>query len=115
MCKGGTMRRFLIPLVLIFSHYAGSFAMSAADKRPLTFDDLMKIQRVADPQISPNGKWTAYTVTTVDKDKNSKNTDVWILPVAGGEPRQLTRSPKSDDRPRWSPDSKEIAFVSTRD
>jgi dipeptidyl aminopeptidase/acylaminoacyl peptidase len=109
------MRRFLIPLVLIFSHYAGSFAMSAADKRPLTFDDLMKIQRVADPQISPNGKWTAYTVTTVDKDKNSKNTDVWILPVAGGEPRQLTRSPKSDDRPRWSPDSKEIAFVSTRD
>jgi len=87
----------------------------AADKQPLAFNDLMKVQRISDPQISPDGKWIAYTVTMVDKEKNSRNSDIWILPIAGGDARRLTRSPKSDDRPRWSPDSKEIAFVSTRD
>jgi dipeptidyl aminopeptidase/acylaminoacyl peptidase len=87
----------------------------AADKERLTFDHLMKVQRVADHQISPDGKWIAYTVTVMDKVKNGGNSDVWILPTAGGEARQLTRSPKSDTRPRWSPDGNSIAFVSTRD
>jgi dipeptidyl aminopeptidase/acylaminoacyl peptidase len=86
----------------------------AAGKKPLTFDDLMKVQRVADPQISPDGKYVAYTVTIVDKEKNTKNSDIWIAPLAGGPARQLTRSSKSDERARWSPDGREIAFVSTR-
>jgi dipeptidyl aminopeptidase/acylaminoacyl peptidase len=75
----------------------------------------MQILRVADPQLSPDGKWITYTITSIDKDKNTRNSDIWAIPAAGGEPRRLIRSPKSDDRPRWSPDNKEIAFVSTRD
>ena len=109
------MHRFDLPMVLFLVFLAYFSSGFAADKRPLTFDDLMKVQRVADPQLSPDGKWIAYTVTAVDKDGNSKNADIWIIPVTGGEARQLTRSPKTDDRPRWSPDSKAIAFVSTRD
>ena len=54
--------------------------MNAAGKKPLTFDALMRVQRVADPQISPDGRWIAYTVTAVDKEKNSANSDIWILP-----------------------------------
>jgi dipeptidyl aminopeptidase/acylaminoacyl peptidase len=102
---------FLLSAALI----AGGASASAAEKRSLTFDDLMNMQRVADPQISPDGKWVAYTVTAVDKENNSRNSDIWLLPVSGGEARQLTRSPKSDTRARWNPNSREIAFVSNRD
>jgi dipeptidyl aminopeptidase/acylaminoacyl peptidase len=109
------MRRFSLLLTLIAGLVTQISIMNAADKKPLTFDDLMRVQRIADPQISPDGKWIAYTVTAVDKEKNSKDSDIWILPTAGGEARQLTHSSKSDTRPRWSPDGKEIAFVSTRD
>jgi dipeptidyl aminopeptidase/acylaminoacyl peptidase len=109
------MRRYSHLLIFVVVLWTAWLSTNAADKRPLTFDDLMKVQRVADPQVSPDGKWIAYTVTTVDKDKNSRNSDVWIIPAAGGEARPLTRSPKSDERPRWSPDSKHIAYVSTRD
>src|SRR5262245_1223168 len=87
---------------------------ASAQKRPFTFDEMMKVKRIADPQLSPDGKWVAFTVTTYDVDKNSRNSDIWLVPAAGGEPRQMTRSPKSDDRPRWAPDSKRFAFVSTR-
>jgi dipeptidyl aminopeptidase/acylaminoacyl peptidase len=89
-------------------------SLRASDLHPLTFDDLMMIKRVSDPQISPNGKWLAYTVTVVDKQQNSKDSDLWVVPAAGGEARQITHSPKSDERARWSPDSKRIAYVSTR-
>ena len=109
------MRRFALILTLAAGLMIQSSMMHAADKKPLTFDDLMRVQRVADPQISPDGKWIAYTVTAVDKEKNNTDSDIWLLPLAGGEPRQLTHSPKSDTRPRWSPDSRHIAFVSTRD
>ena len=85
-----------------------------AQKRPFTFDEMMKVRRVSDPQLSPDGKWVAYTITVYDVEKNSKNTDIWLVPAGGGDARQMTRSPKSDERPRWSPDSKRLAFVSTR-
>jgi dipeptidyl aminopeptidase/acylaminoacyl peptidase len=109
------MRRFISFLAFVLGLLTPISPAAAAGKRPLTFDDLTRVQRVADPQISPDGKWIAYTITIVDKEKNSRDPDIWIVPAAGGNPRQLTSSPKSDTRPRWSPDSRQIAFVSTRD
>ncbi len=83
-------------------------------KRPITFDDLISMHRITDPQISPDGKWVVYDVGTPDKEANRNAHDIWLVPVAGGETRQLTRS-DSDMRPRWSPDGKRIAFLSARD
>ena len=87
----------------------------AQSRHALTFDDLISWGRVADPQISPDGKWIAYTITYYSKETNKGNSDIWLIPFEGGAARQLTNSPKSDNSPRWMPDGKTIAFISARD
>src|SRR5439155_23568302 len=82
---------------------------------PFTATEMMKLKRLADPQVSPDGKWVLYNQTDVDLAANTKNADLWIVPLAGGEPRRLTDHPRSDSRGRFSPDGRRIAFVSARD
>jgi dipeptidyl aminopeptidase/acylaminoacyl peptidase len=86
----------------------------SAQKKPLTFEDFIRIKRVADPQVSPDGTQVAYVVTEMDHERNSSNSDIWVIPFKGGEARRLTTSPKSDSHPRWSPDGKTLAFTSSR-
>jgi dipeptidyl aminopeptidase/acylaminoacyl peptidase len=83
-------------------------------KRSMTLDDLFRFKRVADPQISPDGKTVAYAVTTVDLAGNKTSSAVWLAPTDGGEPRLLANSGKKDRSPRWSPNGKQILFESTR-
>ncbi len=90
-------------------------AGSETRARPLTLADLLACQRVSEPVPSPDGRWIAHVVGVVDREANGSNTDIWLLPVGGGEPRALTRSPKHDRHPTWSPDSKYVAFESNRD
>lgn len=84
-----------------------------SERRAITFGDLIRMHRVTDPQISPDGRWVAYTVATPDLDENHSTTDIWIVSLGGGAPRQLTQSGK-DNSPVWSPDGKTIAFLSAR-
>ncbi|MEO8448637.1 MAG: S9 family peptidase [Gemmatimonadota bacterium] len=86
-----------------------------AAQRPMTPDDVLSMRQVGDPQLSPDGKWIAYVVSAVDLADDAVNSDVWIVPTAGGTPVRLTTSKKADNQPRWSPDGKWIAFVSGRD
>jgi dipeptidyl aminopeptidase/acylaminoacyl peptidase len=103
-------RKIQFAIILV----ALAVATVAFAKRPMTFDDLVKIQRISDPQVSPDGKWVAYVQGAVDFEANKTVRHIWLVPAAGGEPRQLTRGEGSDTRPRWAPDGKSIAFVSTR-
>jgi dipeptidyl aminopeptidase/acylaminoacyl peptidase len=76
---------------------------------------VMSMRVVTDPRISPDGKNVAFVVTQADMKTNFRNSDVWLVSADGGEPRQLTRSPKRDDQPRWSSDSRSLAFISDRE
>jgi dipeptidyl aminopeptidase/acylaminoacyl peptidase len=115
------MRTFASPMALLLVIIvpllvsAVCSAAPAADKRPFTTADIQRLKAVGAPQLSPDGKWIAYAVTTTDFDANSRNADIWLVPSAGGEPRRMTTSDKRDDTPVWSPDGSAIAFISTRD
>jgi len=104
------MRAIYRGTVLLFT--AG--AMLFAQKRPFDASAMMELKRISDPQISPDAKWVAFTVQTVDVAANSKPSQVWVVPLEGGAPRQITRDGTSNQRPRWSPDSSRIAYISNR-
>ena len=99
----------LAALILITTLPAG-----AQTKRAITLDDHTRIIGVGDPQRSPDGVWVAYTVTTIDAEKDRRNTDVWMVKWDGSEQLQLTSSPDGESSPRWSPDNKYLAFVASR-
>ena len=86
-----------------------------AQQRALTVDDYLALPVVGDPQLSPDGKWVAYTVTRYSLKENRGTTRIWLADVAGGTSRQLTAGPGSDRQPRWAPDGRTLAFVSTRE
>src|SRR6058998_1080169 len=84
-------------------------------KRPIRIDDLAKIKTVGDPQVSPDGKWVAYTAGTVDAEKDKRDTDIWMVSWDGAEQIRLTSTTdSSESSPRWSPDNKYLAFLTTR-
>ena len=83
--------------------------------QPFDVQTMMRLSRIEEPRLSPDGKLVAFTVQTVDLDKNSKPKQVYVVSVDGGFPRQLTHDGTDNERPRWSPDSKTIYYVSNRD
>src|SRR5580692_10786594 len=103
------MRRFVFLFVLLFSLPAFSQA-----KRPFTFEDMMKLKRVGEPVPSPDGKWVLFAAVDVDLAANKKTSHIWIVPLAGGSERVLIAD-QDGDRPRWAPDGKRFAFLSTKE
>jgi dipeptidyl aminopeptidase/acylaminoacyl peptidase len=99
-------RRIAIVLVVLLAGAAGL----SAQKRPFTFEDMMALKRVGDPAPSPDGKWVAFSSVEVNLEANTRTPHIWMVPVAGGEARQITKG-KGEQRPRWSPDGKHFLYL----
>lgn len=106
------MRRSLICLFLLMLGSSLLFA-GRGDTRPFTVDDLVRMERVRDPQVSPDGKTVVFTVTTMDLEANHGRSDLWMATTDGLKVLQLTTDPGGDFSPRWLGDDR-ILFLSTR-
>jgi dipeptidyl aminopeptidase/acylaminoacyl peptidase len=115
-------------LLLSFLVFAFALPLAAQAKHPFTFDDMMKLKRVGDPQVSPDGKWVIFSVVDVDLAANTKTPHIWIVRVgadassapAGQSPavqsaERILIADQDADRPRWAPDGKQFAFLSTKE
>jgi dipeptidyl aminopeptidase/acylaminoacyl peptidase len=85
------------------------------EKRPMTFEDMMAMKRLGETAVSPDGKWLAYSVTTVDLAKNTKTAEIWIQAIAGGDPHKVEVTQPGDSGLQFSHDGHFVLFLSSRD
>ena len=106
------MHRFFFSSLLAFVFSA---ATPAQTKRPMTFEDLMGMKRLGATVVSADGKWLAYSVTTVDLDRDTKTGELWLQKVEGGEPFKVAVGQPGDSGIQFSADGRHILFLSGRD
>jgi dipeptidyl aminopeptidase/acylaminoacyl peptidase len=101
-------------------HLAGFFLLvstfllaQAPAKRAIAIEDIYRMEKVGSPEVSPDGKWVAYTVTSVDKEADRRRTALWMINWEGTQDVRLTFGKQSGSSPKWSPDGKYLSFLSS--
>jgi len=100
--------------VLVLVLLAAPLAALAQDTHPFSIHDMLAMERISDPQVSPDGKWVSFTLRTTDMDANKGRTEVYMTNLEDGGLERLTWDPASDNGARWLPDSRHILFLSAR-
>src|SRR3984893_8343665 len=112
------MRRFVNSTVVttfLLLGVIGQDAIPAQTKRGITPDDYLAFQSISDPHLSPDGQMVAYVVTTINRDKNRRESAVWSLTIGNpAAPRRLSADGSSSSAPQWSPNGKTLAILSAR-
>ncbi len=107
------IRKLFVLAALLLT--AGAVLSAQTTRRPLRLDDLFRIKNVSDAQISPDGEWIAYVVSTIDTKTDKSNSDIWMVSYDGKTDRRITFTATDNEAsPRWSPDGKYLSFVSSR-
>jgi dipeptidyl aminopeptidase/acylaminoacyl peptidase len=104
-------------LLLWFVVYISATSLFAAqpDKtHPFSVHDLLAMDRISEPQVSPDGRWIVFVVRQTDLEANCGRTDLWLVQTNGSNLRRLTSHPEADSNPCWAPDSNTIFFISGR-
>lgn len=116
MRKGAQILVFLILFCLVFhsSPQLNLWAEDTPSPHPFSVHDMLAMDRISDPQVSPDGQWVVFTLRTTDLEANRGRTDLWLVDISGQHLRRLTTHPAADYNPRWSPCGKYIWFISTR-
>ncbi|HEY2392319.1 MAG TPA: S9 family peptidase [Candidatus Angelobacter sp.] len=114
------MRRSTLSLIsffIILLTGAAFVQLSAqpAAKKPFTFEDMMSLKRIGGPSVSPNGKWVLFSATEVDLAANKRTSHLWVVPIAGGNARQMPSTPAGESGGRWSPDGKSYLYISSEE
>ena len=95
---------------------AQSPAAAQGSGQPFTVEDLVRLKRLSDPEVSPDGRYVAYVLRETDMEANKGRSNLWLLDLTqkNAQPLRLTNNPANDTSPRWAPDSRTLYFLSSR-
>ena len=107
-------RKILILSILFIISAPAIASEDSQQSHPFSVHDMLAMDRISEPKISPNGRWIVFVLRKTDLEADKGRTDLWLIGTNGTGLLQLTTNSEADSNPCWAPDSKSVYFISTR-